>query len=501
MGISRTFLNLLSIFIIYVKHWLTDTFGKNLTLDNIIFHILVGTDNISGTDMSVFLGFMSINVVLPVLVILVIPNLSTLKKKELLVEGNIKSHFKFKFIKNSFLSLKKIVFYFNSFLQKKYTTPLLLFFSLTYFSYGLGFVPFFQTLIGEDFFSSAYVNPKTIKFVAPVKKKNLILLYVESLEVGLRNKNIHGVNLVDAIDKIDGVSISNFFPAPGTGWSLAGMLSSQCSIPLKPYYHGNVDLPQIFLPSAICLGDILAQFGYNQYFLVGPDLKFDGMDRYYFNHGYKQAIGRDEWHKRKLSPELFTGWGDGPHDDTLLEEAKKIIHQNNIANKIYNLTLITTDNHGPEGFPSPRCLEHEKSSGFRGTYQCTSRFISKFIADLKKENLLDNTVVVIMGDHPFMENGAQSAFFPDPRFVYIKMIYNDHAKPLRDKMTHFDVAPSILDLLGFTNSSHSRFGLGVSLFSKVDTKKHNDHFELVTSNKILNHSLTYDSFWLAKSNF
>jgi phosphoglycerol transferase len=498
MGIIRTFLNLLSIFIIYIKYWLTETFGKKLSIDNIIFHILGGTDNVVGTDVSVFLSFIKINVILLVLVILVIPNLPYFKKRDLSIQKNINTNFKL--IDKFVLALRKDNFGFNNIFLKKYTTPFLLLFSIIYFAYGLEVVPFVQTFIGEDFFSNAYVNPKTIKFDEPAKKKNLIILYVESLEQGLRNKKIHGVNLVESIDNIKGVTIPNFVPAPGTRWSMAGMLSSQCSFPLKPYYGGYHDLPRIFFPNAICLGDILARFGYKQYFLSGPDIKFDGMDRFYNHHGYQQTIGKNEWRKRGLSPKLFTSWGAGPHDDTLLEEAKKIIQQNHSANQAYNLTLITTDTHAPKGFPSPRCLEQEKLSGFRGTYKCTSRFISNFINDLKKENLLNNTVVVIMGDHPFMENPFQSHLFPDPRYVYIKFIYDDYSKPSRDKMTHFDVAPSILDLLGIVNSSHSRFGLGVSLFSKVDTKKHNDHFELVTSNKILNHSLTYDSFWLSKSN-
>jgi phosphoglycerol transferase len=83
-------------------------------------------------------------------------------------------------------------------------------------------------------------------------------------------------------------------PAPGTNWSIAGMVASLCSVPLKPYYGNNMGSKSRFLPSLTCLGDILKAQGYEQYFITGPKLKFSGMDTFYLDHGYDVTIGRDE---------------------------------------------------------------------------------------------------------------------------------------------------------------------------------------------------------------
>ena len=50
-------------------------------------------------------------------------------------------------------------------------------------------------------------------------------------------------------------------------------------------------------------------------------------------------------------------------------------------------------------------------------------------------------------------------------------------------MTHFDIAPSLLELLGFEGVSEKQFGLGFSLFSKPDEKRYHELLELIKSRK------------------
>lgn len=496
MKFFKLFLIYLSIFLIDLKFWISNSFGERVKADNLISHILSGPTELLGADDSLITSFFSATIVMPALNYALILYLCYLVTRDSFPNEN--SYIKSKTLTKTLLLIKKIITRLYDFLFKKFTTPILLLFSILYFAHGLDVISFLQTLSGKDFFSEAYATPNIKAFPSPVKKKNLIVLYIESLEQNLRNSSIHGVNLIEPIDNLSGFTIPYFTSAPGTGWSIAGMVASQCSIPTIPYLKVGAHAKN-FLPGAICLGDILARDGYEQYFLSGPDLQFAGMDKFYKDHGYQHAMGKSEWREKKLDSTLFTSWGSGIHDDTLLEEAKKIIIQMKSAHKTYNLTLITTDSHASKGTPSTHCSKQEKASGFRGAFQCTSKFVANFINELKKENLLNDTVVVIMGDHPFLNNEKQSAFFPDPRYIYIKFITNDNIRPLRDKMTHFDVAPSILELLGYINSSNPRFGLGFSLFSKVDALQFNQHFELVTANKIINQSLTYKSFFLTKA--
>ena len=84
----------------------------------------------------------------------------------------------------------------------------------------------------DDRFSEIYQKPKKSKFATPNVKRNLILIYVESLETSLRNSS--NVNVLLPIDDVPGAQIEKFYQAPGTGWSIAGMISPQPATPPKP---------------------------------------------------------------------------------------------------------------------------------------------------------------------------------------------------------------------------------------------------------------------------
>ena len=62
-------------------------------------------------------------------------------------------------------------------------------------------------------------------------------------------------------------------------------------------------------------------------------------------------------------------------------------------------------------------------------------------------------------------------------------------------MTHFDVTPSLLDLLGLPDGKDTRFGLGISLFSSISAEAYERHLQAVTDKSILNKSSTYEAFW------
>lgn len=59
-------------------------------------------------------------------------------------------------------------------------------------------------------------------------------------------------------------------------------------------------------------------------------------------------------------------------------------------------------------------------------------------------------------------------------------------------MTHFDVAPTILDVLGMYKGKPGDFGLGRSLFEKVEDANYTDRR---LDKAILNRSSVYESFW------
>ena len=87
---------------------------------------------------------------------------------------------------------------------------------------------------------------------------------------------------------------------------------------------------------------------------------------------------------------------------------------------------------------------------------------------LKTHNLLDNTIVVLIGDHgeEFMEHGfwGHNSTFVDQQVRTPLVIYTPKMKPLiSDQMTsHMDVIPTLMPLLGVTNPS-SDYAIGYDL--------------------------------------
>ena len=66
-------------------------------------------------------------------------------------------------------------------------------------------------------------------------------------------------------------------------------------------------------------------------------------------------------------------------------------------------------------------------------------------------------------------------------------------RPMREKITHFDLFPSLLSALGFTVEG-GRLGFGYDVFSREAVPPAN-HAETLRK-RVLSHSRVYESLWL-----
>jgi phosphoglycerol transferase len=464
--------------IIILPIWLCDTFGANILFESILFHILIDPQNLIETNQVIAKSFLYIVILLPVIIALIF---------ELLI---ILLAFK----KNNFNNYIKL-------LNKKNTILEIVIIAVIISGFSIGATQYFcRGIAGKDKFSSIYTTPKiAVKYNSP--KKNLIIIYFESLEQNLTNLNNNfGVNLIKPIDDLPGITVKKFVQAPGTGCTIAAMVASQCAIPLKIPYLSRYYLKHInhFLPNVICLGDILASQHYEQYFFIGSNLKFAGVGKFYRNHGYQYLYGLQEFMKTAIDRKILKGWSGGLNDDTLLEKAYEHILKLEQANKSFNVVIVTTDTHYPNGTPAISCRDSEKNSGFMGAYQCSARLVADFVAKLQKAGVLKNTVLIITGDHLFQNSAKQKKYFSEPRYIYFKIVgENFKKKPTRATMTHFDIAPTILELLGLKLPKTKKFGLGMSIFATASQKQYEELLSSSTKTNILNPSKIYDSFWYA----
>ena len=116
-------------------------------------------------------------------------------------------------------------------------------------------------------------------------------------------------------------------------------------------------------------------------------------------------------------------------------------------------------------------------------YKCSGTIIKKFFNDLDNLGILENTVVVVMGDHLAFRDIFGSLNKRDKRNIYFKI--NSNKKIKRSKMNHFDVAPTILDALNILPEDNKQFGFGISLFQDENKFNYDKHYNLVMRPDIL----------------
>ena len=179
----------------------------------------------------------------------------------------------------------------------------------------VSFFAYAENRSGPDYFSTHYGEPAQVELKGKKPHGIWSFIYVESLDAAYSDPNLFGRNLLHGLDApaIGGVSFDRYSQAPGTGWTIAGIASTQCGVPLEPvtFYDRNTQGEKIkhFLPGAVCLGDVLSSFGYRNVFMQGAPLSFSGKGQFLKDHHYAEQYGRDEWIAQGERTEDMSGWG------------------------------------------------------------------------------------------------------------------------------------------------------------------------------------------------
>ncbi len=323
----------------------------------------------------------------------------------------------------------------------------------------------------EDRFARHFIDagePAAQPLPRPGKAKNLVLIYVESLEATYGRTQVWGRDLLLPLRGLGGVSFSDYRPAPGTQWTIAGIVGTQCGVPLKIYSQQDVRQGssggRAFLPGATCLGDILQRHGYQNVFLGGAPLSFAGKGKFLADHGYAVAYGREEWVREGVDKDAVGEWG--LYDDQLFARARTKLAQLHASGQRFNLTLLTLDMHNPHGFRSPACIKRGLRS-FEDIVECISHQTADFVRVIRQEGYLKDTNVVIVGDHLAVSNPVFDALRKiHDRRIYNQFISDDSPVKNTEEILPYDLYPSILEFIGFS-VPNGRLGLGHSAFGEI----------------------------------
>ncbi len=350
-----------------------------------------------------------------------------------------------------------------------------------------------------DFFEKNYINPQDVEITFPEKKRNIIYIYAESLETSFFDKEHGGVNTENAMSPLEKLTEENtmfsdtddrggFYSYTGTNFTTGSLVSQTSGLPLKispDQILETTDKYQELLPGAYTLNDLLTDEGYNQTFIMGSNKAFGSRDVYFKTHGnmklfdYYEAIAAG-----KISKDYNVWWGY--EDSKVFEYAKEEATRLAKANKPFNLTLLTTGTHHPDGFTEKSC-SNPFSRHYSNAIYCSAEQINNFVRWAQKQSFYDNTTIFIVGDHltykpQYVENTHRVVY----NLIINSAIEEQHSK--NRLFSTMDMFPTTLAAMG-VKIEGNQLGVGVNLYS--GKKTFSEKYGIEKYDDILSYSSKY----------
>lgn len=449
--------------------WVKENFGS-VTPDQIIYHIIAPLE---GTNEDFIWSFIDEVIMYAIIIDICII---------IAVDNPLKAVFSQNEINHKILLIEA-----SPLVKQLKIVPIILFCVI---SIGFGFVTidarsFYDYLTSSSFFiADNYVSPTKKTIIFPEKKRNLIYIFVESLETTFISQELGGQMTENYIKPLTdlaetGVYFTNsdkmFGGAtvlPGTGWTIAGMVAQTAGLPLKVNVDGNEygqSEGASFLPGVTSLGDILEAQGYNQMIMVGSDIAFGGREAYLTQHGNYEIFDYNTAKERELIPQDYKEWW-GFEDSKLFEFAKSEISKKADEPEPFNMTLLTVNTHHVDGYlekGAPEPFDKQYSN----VYAYTAQQLADFVGWIEKQDFYEDTSVIISGDHLSMDpKYFQSFDISETDRKVFNLFINSKQTPVKQEReyTTMDLFPSTLATLGATIEGE-RLGLGTNLFSSKDT--------------------------------
>lgn len=309
----------------------------------------------------------------------------------------------------------------------------------------------------------------------PERPKNLLLIYVESLEEGFAVLPETADAMVPLMALADeGLRLRGLAQYPGLGYSIAGFVGSQCGVPLllkAGIGHLSFDIPDYvsdsFMPNLVCLGDVLRQRGYHNTFLSGADLQSFGIRSFLRTHGYQEIVELETYIAEGYDGETsFWGVPDG----VLFERVKETLRERAKAKEPFLIAVQNVATHNPDGIAGPECGPEPEPPHLPYVIDCTVRQVIDLIAEVERLGLTEDTVIAVMSDHLMMANSLDSslaAHVPE-RFNLAFFLNAGPPREIVRQGSIMDVYPTLLEVLGF-EVRDGKAGLGRSYLSPGPT--------------------------------
>lgn len=371
----------------------------------------------------------------------------------------------------------------------------------------IGYV--YRTNVDSDFIEMNYKDPSNTEISFPEKKRNLIYIFLESMETTYGDTAAGGPITTDFTPELsllakENVSFSHTsgkggaLPYAGTMWTAASMVAQTAGVTVKVPLTGNeYGENGSYMPGAITLGDILRDAGYTQTIIMGSDAEFACRYEYFSEHGDYDILDIDALKEAGRLPQDYREWW-GFEDEKMFAFAKEELARLSSGEEPFNLTLLTADTHFPDGYGCSSCPDTHENQ-YANVISCSSRQVYDFISWVQEQPFYENTTIVLSGDHLTM----------DPEFLkgvdenYVRTTYNciinSAVEPVNEKNRQFgafDMLPTTLAAMG-AEIEGNRLALGTNLFSGEKTLTEQYGYEFL-DNELMKESEFYNKRFFGK---
>ena len=363
--------------------------------------------------------------------------------------------------------------------------------------------------------------------------KNVIAIHAESIQQFAMDTSFNGKELTPNLNKLadEGLYFTNFYAQESVGTSSDTEFTYSSS--LMPASSGTVAI-NYWDRDYTTTQSMLRDKGYFTFSMHGNN------GSYWNRLNLHNSLGYDKFFNYTTDFVIDESIGLGLSDKSFFKQAIPKIKKIAKENENFYGTMIMLTNHTPftdiEGVSdyevdfkynqyneetglyeevSRPFLEGTKLGSYFKSVHYADEAIGQFIEDLEKEGLLDNTVIVIYGDHdakvkeeqyeyyfnynPFTDETVdedEEGYVPVDDFYYnvnrkvpfIIWSKNGEYEPqeIKKVMGMYDVQPTLGNMLGFEN----KFALGHDIFSFEDDE---ENVVIFPNGNFVTDTIYYDS--------
>ena len=331
------------------------------------------------------------------------------------------------------------------------------------------FKVFFQQPTDSQLYREHYVFPDSIQIDAVTSPRNLVVIFMESMQNAFADYTPEINELGKRADLFAPGGIDVF----GTNWTIAAITGKLCGIPLNIPLSSNEYLGNLptYLPKAHCLMDVLKENGYRQLFMQGSSGNFTQKRKFWTAHGGVD-VHDIEYYRRigEIPMDYNVFWGFEVRK--LYRLAKKELDSLSRGDTPFAAYILTVDTHLPYGYLDDSCKSNfaEVKGKIPKVLRCASKQLGDFLMWAQDQKWFENTVIAIMGDHTMPSLATKLNWPKQDSLYWVSFILNSSiSTPVsRRNYSSLDMFPTLLEAMGFAIDGRA-VALGRSLYSSKPT--------------------------------